>query len=50
MTDCSEYYVKGKLISMEDIPYWYIQFLATSPPDENTKIKAERELIRRGEE
>jgi len=50
MRDCSKYYVKGKLIPIEDIPYWYVQFLATSPPDEKTKIEAQKELKRRGNE
>ena len=48
--DCSVFYKDGKLLPWEKLPYWYVQFLATSPPDKTTKIKAQKELIRRGEE
>jgi len=47
MPDCSKFYVDGKLLPWDELPCWYVQFLASSPPDEDTKIAAQKELSRR---
>jgi hypothetical protein len=47
--DCSVFYDKdGNLLPWEDIPSWYVQFLASSPPDKETEQYAKLELKRRG--
>jgi hypothetical protein len=46
--DCNIFYKNGKLLPWDYIPTWYVQFLATSPPDNKTKKKALSELKERG--
>jgi hypothetical protein len=46
--DCSEFYRNGKLIAWSEIPDWYVQFLWSSPPNEETRIEALKEWHRRG--
>jgi len=49
-TDCSIFYRDGKLVSVDLLPTWYVQFLASSPPDEKTGKMAKKEMRARGVE
>ena len=46
--DCSQFYKNGKLKPFPELPTWYVQFLATSPPSQFTEKEAKEELKRRG--
>jgi hypothetical protein len=48
MPDCSIFYKNGKLLPWDELPYWYVQFLASSPPDKETEKLARQEMNRRG--
>lgn len=45
--DCSRFYKNNKLIPWCDIPSWYVQFLATSPPNQETEMAAKDEMKKR---
>lgn len=48
-TDCRVYYDNnGRLLPWCLIPGWYVQFLSSSPPDEEIGRKATKEWNRRG--
>jgi hypothetical protein len=46
--DCSTFYQDGKLLPWDELPTWFVQFLASSPPDEETEREAKEEMKRRG--